>query len=278
MPPGSIPTKLDAVARIRGLATGLAIGTKRAFVSLDVARGELALVTAVARVLADDPTALEALVDRWLAVAGAGQLRPETRIALDWLRVARMPPRPGAVPADPGVLARFLPIAVVAGGSPNNLVSGTYHLAALFDPDPESLWSAVAVNVAAAQFLHGRRDFVADAIEAARVNQAPESVLAALRRIPFEPEAELAGLAGLDPRRPVDCMHLALWFAHREPRAGVALERASARDPHGWLVPLTAALLGARDGPRAIEESPTGALGEELDRLLAPLTSVRKET
>ena len=53
-----------------------------------------------------------------------------------------------------------VPVALAAFDAPRALVSATYHIAALTHPDPVVAWSAVAVNVAIARFLQGKRDFV----------------------------------------------------------------------------------------------------------------------
>jgi hypothetical protein len=272
-----LPMAIDAASRIRGLIVGLAAGFERSFEDAAVAAAELALVEAVAVALTRTPVALEAMVERWIAVGRDRPVRPETRAALDRLAHAGVPPAPGAVPRSAGALVRFLPIAALAGDSAVNLVSGTYHLAALVDPDPETLWTAVAVNVAAARFLHGSKDFVPDAIEALRANDAPAPVLAALRRLPFE---TAAGVEALGLGTPLAAGYRALWVAHREPRPGPALARIAADDPGGWTLPLAAALVGARDGETAIRGAVPGGenLRVDVDPIARPLLSGRLAT
>ena len=76
-------------------------------------------------------------------------------------------------------------MALAAYDAPRTLVSASYHIAALTHPDPVVAWAAVAVNVALARFLQGKRDFVPDVIEALRNNAVPEELLAAVRRVPL---------------------------------------------------------------------------------------------
>jgi hypothetical protein len=254
--------------------TGLVVGFERSFEDHQVVEAELRLVEETVRSLTGPQVQLDRMVDRWIEPDAVGQPRWDTTLTLDWLRRNHRPPLPGEVPPYPGALVRFLPLAVIASGSPTNLVSGTYHLAALVDPDPVTLWSAVAVNVAAARFLHGRKDFIADLIEALRANQAPDPVLAAVRRVPLESPA---ALGQLDPARPLDCAHLALWFSYREPRIDVALESVARVDRRGWLGPLTTALLGAREGEKALRPlTPSVANAETLERCLDPMLLGRK--
>ena len=77
-------------------------------------------------------------------------------------------------------------------------------------------WSAVAVNVALARFLQGKRDFVPDVIEALRGNEVPDELLAAVRRVPI-PERAVAGTVGSVPGRAADDAEAALRLAYHEP-------------------------------------------------------------
>ena len=261
---------LGTESRIRGLFAGLVSGLE---VTLDAAAtaGELELMEVTLRRLVDPELALERMVDDWVEVSTAFRLVPDALPGLTWLARHHGPPGRGEVETAAGSLVRFLPVAVLARDSPANLVSATYHLVALLDPEPVTQWSAVAANVAAARFLRGRKDFVADAIEALRANEAPESVIDVLRRIPLEP---VSALDRIDPSIPVDCMHAALWFALREPRRRVAEEWVLERHPSSWLLPLSRALGGARDGAASVTEiSSTGAL--RVERLMTPFAAMR---
>ena len=143
-------------------------------------------------------------------------------------------------------------MALVAFQTPRVLVSATYHIAALTHPAPLVAWAAVAVNVALARFLLGKRDFVPDVLEALRGNDVPDELLAAVRRVPL-PERAVAGVAGSVPGRAPDDAEAALRLAYHEPvlargLAAVARPGPAAAGRSG----LAGALLGARDGAAAI--------------------------
>ena len=114
-----------------------------------------------------------------------------TRRALDHIRVHDAPPSSTGGQAGNGTVSRCLPVALRTFRQPRSLISGTYHTAVLTHPDERCGWGAVAVNVAAACFLAGRRDFIGDVIEALRENTAPDELLAAVRRVPLERREDL---------------------------------------------------------------------------------------
>jgi hypothetical protein len=134
----------------------------------------------------------------------------------------------------------------------------------------------VAANVAAAQFLLGRTDFVPDVIEALSVNDAPEGVVGAVRRVPLAP---WSALELLDATESVGCLEAALFVVHREPHVPRAIDWARARS-EPWLEPLTLALLGARHGDEAIAErvQMTGAIEAAVERLVTPFVTAREST
>jgi ADP-ribosylglycohydrolase len=157
--------------------------------------------------------------------------------------------------------------------SPPNLVSGTYHIAALTHPDPAAAWSAVALNVALAKFLQGKRDFIADVLEALRNNPVPEELLATVRRVPLDRRAEVAP-ADLSPADAVGCLRAALWLAYHEPLFDRGVGWAAEGGPRrSALAGAAGALLGARDGVEALPESWTASLpgAESLRHLAAAL-------
>jgi hypothetical protein len=144
-------------------------------------------------------------------------------------------------------------VALAAHDAPRTLVSATYHIAALTHPEPVVAWAAVAVNVALSRFLQGKRDFVPDVVEALRNNAVPEELLAAVRRVPLPlrdvPErVPQLGLALADAEA-------ALRLAYHESvlergLCGIAESGPVAAGRAG----LAGALLGARDGVRAIPD------------------------
>jgi ADP-ribosylglycohydrolase len=268
-----VPRLLPALSsRAEGAVLGLAVG--RSLTAGDGPDGELALALILADELGARRADLRRVAERWVERhqsdgRGVGQ---ETAAALSHLAQYGTPPRHGAGrSADP--LVRCIPVALAMFDSPGNLVSGTYHVAALTHPDPAVTWSAVALNVALARFLQGKRDFIADVLEALRNNPVPEELLAAVRRVPLERHPELSG-AELSPADAVGCVRAALWLADHEP----ILERglrwvAEGRGHPGALGGVAGALLGARDGVESLPESWTDSLtgAESLRHLAAAL-------
>lgn len=176
------------------------------------------------------------------------------------------PPSSTGGRAPNGAVMRALPVAIATRGSPQNLVAGTYHTAALTHPDDRCTWSAVAVNVAAAELLGGRRDFLADVIEVLRVNQAPVELLAAVRRVPLARRKELP-ILGDRAWDAVSCAEIALWAAWHEPNLESALIwLANAGGDTDTNAAVAGGLLGARDGEAAIPARWIAAL-PDVERL-----------
>ncbi len=228
--------------------------------------------TAMALVLAEElltgDVDLERLAGRWIAwmdADGRG-VGPWTRTALNHIRTHGSPPSATDGTASNGAIMRALPVALAARGSPRNLVAGSWHTAALTHPDDRCTWGAVAVNVAAAELLGGRRDFLADVIEVLRVNEAPEELLAAVRRVPLERREDLH-LVGERAGDAVTCVEAALWTAWHEPSLEQGLVwLANAGGDTDTNAAVAGGLLGARDGEGAIPERWLAAL-PDLDRL-----------
>lgn len=235
--------------RASGSLIGLAAGRGLARGAGD--DGGLALTLILAEELAAGRRDLRALAHRWTAYAQShpAGIDRETGDALAHLARHDSPPSHAAgMGSDP--LVRTVPVALAAFDAPRLLVSATYHTAALTHPDPVVAWSAVAVNVAIARFLQGKRDFVADVIEALRGNDAPESLLAAVRRVPIPDRS-------VDPRsRPgqaLDDAEAALRLAYHEPLLERGLSAAAAGGPSAaGRAGLAGALLGARLGVEAV--------------------------
>ena len=215
---------------------------------------DVALAIILAEELMQPEVDLRRLAHRWI-----GWAREDGRGIGDWTRTALAhiathdsPPAASGGRATNGAVSRCLPVALRTYSSPRNLVSGTLHTAALTHPDPRCGWSAVAVNVAAACFLRGRRDFVPEVIEALRTNEADASVLEAVRRVPLLRREDLAP-AGQGANDALTCLTVALWFAHHEPlleRGLVAIVNAGGDADTNAAV--AGGLMGARDGARAI--------------------------
>ena len=268
-----MPRLLPALSsRAEGAVLGLAAG--RSLAAGDGPDGELALALILAEELGAGRPDLRRVAERWVErhqsdSRGIGQ---ETAAALSHIARHGIPPRQGAGrSADP--LVRCIPVALAMSDSPLNLVSGTYHVAALTHPDPAVTWSAVALNVALARFLQGKRDFIADVLEVLRNNPVPEELLGAVRGVPLERRAELSA-AELSPADAVGCVRAALWLAYHEPLLERGLRWAvEGRADCRALAGAAGALLGARDGVESLPEPWTASLTglESLRHLAAAL-------
>ena len=233
-------------------ARGAMLGLARGYAGTDPGAeliGESALAALLAEELLEAEVDLRRIAERWIAWArrdgrGLGQ---GTLDALEHL--ARYDaPRLGAAFRDPGPLVRSIPIGIAAATQPRNLVSGTWHSIMLTHDDPGTAWSGVAVNVALAQLLQGRRDFLPDVIEALLANDAAPAVLSAARRIPFVQRDELDG----GGHAAIACAEMALWTAHHEPFIERAFAGFTPAAPDAAAI--TAALLGAREGEGALPD------------------------
>ena len=215
---------------------------------------DVALAVILAEELMQPDVDLRRLAHRWVGWAredGRG-LGDWTRTALAHIAAHDSPPSGSGGLATNGAVSRCLPVALRTHGSPRNLVSGTLHTAALTHPDPRCGWSAVALNVAAACLLRGRRDFVPEVIAALQANEAEPSVLERVRQVPFMARDELA-FEGATANEALTCLTVALWFAWHEPlleRGLVAIVNAGGDTDTNAAA--AGALMGARDGARAI--------------------------
>ena len=245
---------------------GLAAG--RALALGDRPDGTLALTWILAEELGAGRRDLQALARRWVArhSADSGDIEPETGAALTHLSRHDAPPSRAAGRGS-DALVRALPVALAAHHAPGTLVSATYHIVALTHPEPLVAWAAVAVNVALARFLQGKRDFVPDVVEALRNNEVPDELLRVVRRVPL-PAALNDTAPAVAPGLAVADAEAALRLAYHEPvldrglrmlvgpgvaaagRAGLAGALLGARDgvgaiPDGWIVRIDAGMLQA---------------------------------
>ncbi|HEU4570516.1 MAG TPA: ADP-ribosylglycohydrolase family protein [Gemmatimonadales bacterium] len=240
---------------------------------------DVAMAVALAEELLEPEPDLERLTKRWvrwMEEDGRG-IGGWTRTALLHIRTHGAPPAASGGQAGNGAVMRALPVALRFFRQPANLIAATYHTAALTHPDPRCGWSAVAVNVAAACFLAGRRDFVGDVIEALRNNDAPAEVTDAVRRVPIQRREELpilGGAAGFT----VHTMQVGLWAAYHEP----SLERAllwlaNAGGDTDTNAAVAGGLLGARDGAEAVPARWVAAVAraEHLAELAERLVGLR---
>lgn len=234
--------------RAAGTLVGLAAG--RALALGERPDGSLALTRILAEDLAAGRRDLRALAQRWVERhrVEPADIDPETGAALSHLGRHDAPPS-HAAGSGSDALVRVVPVALAAFDAPRTMVSATYHIAALTHPDPVVTWAAVAVNVALARFLQGKRDFVPDVVEALRNNEVPAALLAAVRRVPLPPRSgSPAALGGA-----LDDAEAALRLAYHEPLLERGLEATARPGSHAaGRAGLAGALLGARDGVGAI--------------------------
>jgi ADP-ribosylglycohydrolase len=149
--------------------------------------------------------------------------------------------------SGPAALLAALP-AALAASSPRSMVSGAFHTARLVDPDPDSGLAAVAVVLAAARFMEGQRDFIAEVLGLLRSNNAPPELFDRYAAIAREPRRVATPPRG----KTASATEVALWVlrvVEHQPRGIEALEamvNAGGVSPAAGAV--LGALLGARDG------------------------------
>lgn len=240
---------------------------------------DVAMAVDLARELLEPTPDLQRLTRRWVEWMehdGRG-IGGWTRTALAHIRIHGTPPADSGGQAGNGGMMRALPVALRFFRQPVNLIGATYHIAALTHPDPRCGWSAVAVNVAAACFLSGRRDFIGDVIEALRNNNAPVEVLEATRRIPVMRKGDLPILGGAAGYT-VHCMQVALWAAYHEPEyEGAMVWLANAGGDTDTNAAVAGGLLGARDGEEAVPAAWTSQVAkvDELRSLAEQLVGAK---
>lgn len=240
---------------------------------------DVAMAVAIGRELVEPEPDLERLAGRWvrwMEQDGRG-IGGWTRTALTHIRTHGSPPASSGGEAGNGAVMRTLPVALRFFRQPANLVAASYHIAGITHPDPRCGWSAVAVSVAAACFLSGRRDFIGDVIEALRTNAAPVEVIDSARQVPLLRRGDLP-IVGREAGYTVHCMQIALWVAYHEPEYEAAMTwLANAGGDTDTNAAVAGGLIGARDGEGAI---PAGwgsevARAEELRQIAERLVGVR---
>ncbi len=260
--------------RARGTLLGVAAGVGS---GPDATPDPVERMLILAEELRDDPVDLGRVARRWvewyLRASDRSPVAPGTSAGLDFIARWHAPPRNLAPEPDSAALVVALPVALAARNSSSSLVSGVYHVASLTHPDPATAWAAVAVGVAAAQFLAGRRDFLGDVIAALQANDAPEEVLSALRRIPLRQPVDLPGDG--DPG-PIPCLEIGLGVLHRFGQARGVLRWLESVRPPPMVGAVVLGLSGARDGEQSLPPVRVAQLAEPVrirtlaKRLVAP--------
>jgi ADP-ribosyl-[dinitrogen reductase] hydrolase len=258
--------------RAAGALVGLAAG--RSLALGEALDGGLVLTWILAEELAAGKRDLQALARRWVDRLHADPrgVDPETAAALAHLARHDAPPaRAAGRGSDP--LVRCVPVALAAFDVPRTLVSATFHIASLTHPDPLVAWSAVALNVALARLLQGKRDFVPDVVEALRSNEVPAELLAAVRRVPLPSGTAPSGsaaAAGSELGSALGDVEAALRMAHHEPLLERGLRAAAGPGPSAAArAGVAGALLGARDGAGAMPADWTSRVDGDILRSLA---------
>jgi ADP-ribosylglycohydrolase len=254
---------LRATGTLVGLAAGRSLALGEAF------DGGLVLTRILAVELAAGRRDLRELSQRWVERLRADPrgIDAETAAALAHLARHDAPPaRSAGQGSDP--LVRCIPVALAAFDAPRTLVSATFHIAALTHPDPLVAWSAVALNVALACLLQGKRDFVPDVVEALRNNEVPPELLAAVRQVPLPPPIPPDGngaAAASAPGSALGDLAAALRLAHHEPLLERGLRAAAGPGPAAAArAGIAGALLGARNGAGAVPADWTSRVDAEL--------------
>ena len=241
-------------SRACGCLLGLAAGSALARRTAGAAHAaDVALALIQAEELLQPEFDLQRMAHRWVDWSrrdGFG-LDGSTRRALD--HIAEFDGPPETLEGEPlaSCIARTIPVALATASQPENLASGSFHIAYLLDPDPRAGWSSVAVNAAIACYLQGITDFVPEVLEVLKQNDAPGEVLEAVRRVPRE-KREALPLTGPRSGLAVSAVEIALWFAYNEPRFQRGLESLAAEAESATVVAITTAVLGARDGEGVI--------------------------
>ncbi|HEX5819898.1 MAG TPA: ADP-ribosylglycohydrolase family protein [Gemmatimonadales bacterium] len=235
------PRATTRASRARGALLGLTAGGEAL----------LDLATILGEELLAPELDLGRAVGRWTGVLAAPHDLPaDVAAALGRLRDRGAPPPPGDPGGAAGLAVHVLPVALLTAEAPANLLSGSWHLAALTHPSAEATWAAVALNVAIARLLQGHRDFVADLTEALRSNDAPDAVLGRVRRLPVTRREELVPGAP-DAARALETV---LWLSWHEPRPLRGLEWLTAEGAPAATLAAAASLYGAHRGEEALAE------------------------
>jgi hypothetical protein len=136
----------------------------------------------------------------------------------------------------------------------------------MLDPVESTALAAMAVVLAAAALLDGRRDFIPDVVAALRANDAAASLLDAIRTIPRDPRSAPSLPRGENPD-PVAAVTWLLWQAHHRPR-GVDLlhDLLLTAEVAPAVGAVAGALFGARDGTANWPAAWLAAAGDEVVR------------
>lgn len=248
MEPAQGPTPEDLLKRREGFLVGAVVGASLTGRATGSRHAPTALADALLVELAGGGVDLRRLAGRWVdwqRVDGAG-IDPILTLALHHLRdfdapIADLPS--GNVAA----LAAVLP-AALASASPRAMIAGAFHVARLLDPLESTALGAMAIVLAAAAFMAGRRDFVPDVVAALRANDASAELIEAVRTIPRDPRTSPPVPIGANPGPP-SVVTWVLWQAYHRPRGFDAMhELACAPDVSASVGALVGALFGARDG------------------------------
>ncbi|HEU5319554.1 MAG TPA: ADP-ribosylglycohydrolase family protein, partial [Methylomirabilota bacterium] len=156
--------------------------------------------------------------------------------------------------AGNGAVVRCTPIAIRYHDNVDRLIRVSTQQAAITHADDRCLWGAVAVNLALRELFHGNLYFVDEVLHYVD-GRAPRALLAAVRRVLREDQADLPITVEGQTGFVVHCVEIAFWFAtHGRTLEDALVYLAQAGGDTATNAAVTGALLGARDGEVALPQ------------------------
>lgn len=267
-------TEADAQAlerRRRGFLVGAAVGAALAGGPAPAGRrrAAIALSDSLLEELLSGGVDLQRLAGKWVTWWRDDGLDADPALEAALSHLADFDAPAEVLPTrGPSAIAAALPAALTAA-SPQNMVSGAFHTARMLDPDPASGLATVAVVLAAARFLEGGRDFVAEVLGLLRSNDAPRELYDGFAAIARDPRASAVIRRGPSPTA-VETALWALRIAEHRPRSAEALQsELTGREISPTAGAILGALLGARDGIDDWPKEWITAAGEDATLRLA---------
>jgi ADP-ribosyl-[dinitrogen reductase] hydrolase len=194
---------------------------------------------------------------RWMKIDGRG-IGLTTQRALRLIERGTEPFEAGRLAGSAGAAAsngavmRCIPVALRYQDNPDKLVRVSTQQAAVTHADARCTWGAVAVNLAARELLHGNPYFVEEVLHRLQ-GAAPRTLVAAIRRVPWEQESDLPIAVAGEYGYVVHCVEIAFWYAlHRPSLEEVLIFLTEAGGDTDTNAAVAGALLGARDGEAGI--------------------------
>jgi hypothetical protein len=255
-------------SRREGFLIGAAVGAALAAGSPpppDRSRAPIALADSLLGELVGGGVDLRRMSRSWVTWYRSDGLDadPITAMALQHLEEFDAPtdqlPQPSAI-----AIAAALP-AALAAASPRAMVSGTFHVARMLDPRPETGLVATAIVVAAAALIDGQRDVLPEAVTFLRANDAPAALVEQFRAV-----ARDRHIPPPQPRGPhPDPAAVAIWALgelDRHSRSVDLLHDLGNAGVSSTAGAILGALAGARDGISSWPDAWLQSGGEDVSR------------